>query len=458
MEFTELADYPVPVGALTEWLLCAQSDWVDDPRPASYVHEAHLRRTAKSGSRESWLGTAFEIPGALDADAFRSALEKWTDRHEVLRSHTTLDAETELVRRYTVPRGGLHVGVVSHGYDAAGGDNFAHLQQLFDEYASPHSWPSYVFATLEIVERDRFIVFFAADHSIIDGYSIVLVAHELSALYEESVSGRTVDLFPVGSYIDFGHEEREASTDPEAERKALDLWRSTLEESGPPEFPLDIGPRTQLPQQNLSAWILDADQAAAFNRACSEAEVGFFPGLLACLGLAGVEVAGQQRFRTITPVHTRRAPQWTSALGWFVSLSPIDFEVRSSDFGAVAREADASLSRTKPVSVVPFDRIGNELGTPARPRFVVSYMDVRFVPESGSWPQRNARALRSRQYTHDVYAWINRTPQGVNLAVRYPGNDIASANVHTWVAALRRHLDQVSTSYLPVGFGSISQS
>ncbi len=124
-----------------------------------------------------------------------------------------------------------------------------------------------------------------------------------------------------------------------------------------------------------------------------------------------------------------------SALGWFVGLSPIDFEVTSDDFAAVARDAAESVARTKPISVVPFDRIEKELDIPIRPRFVVSYMDVRFVPEAGRWHERNARALRSRQYTHDVYAWINRTPRGVNLAVRYPGNDIAAASVHTWVGS-----------------------
>ncbi|MFZ2173029.1 MAG: condensation domain-containing protein [Rhodococcus sp. (in: high G+C Gram-positive bacteria)] len=451
MEFTELADYPVPVGALTEWLPCAGSGWEEDPRPASYIHEAHLRRCAETGGRESWLGSAFEIDGVLDVAAFAAALEKWTDRHEVLRSHTGLDAETGEIRRHTAPPGGVHIGVLSRGHDVEGGDNYAHLQELFDEHASPHSWPSYVFATLEPVQRDRFMVFFAADHSIIDGFSVVLIAHELTSLYEEAVSGRVADLLPVGSYLNFGRQEREDVPDAQVERHALDVWRTALDGSGLPEFPFEVGPRTGGPQQNVSAWILDAEQAALFNARCREATVGFFPGLLACLGLAGSEVAGQHRFRAVTPVHTRHAPEWVSALGWFVGLSPVDFEVVSDDFGTVAQAAAGNISHTKPAAVVPFDRIEKQLGIPIRPRFVVSYMDVRFAPEADRWIERNARALRSRQYTHDVYAWINRTPRGVNLAVRYPGNDVAAASVHLWVASLRRQLDRVSAHYSPVG-------
>ncbi|MCZ4529966.1 condensation protein, partial [Rhodococcus ruber] len=104
MEFTELADYPIPAGVLTEWLPCAAEDaWTTDPRPVSYVHEAHLRRTA--GSRygdvpDAWLGTAFEVRGHLEQEPFRRALERWIDRHEPLRSHVALggDAATGATR------------------------------------------------------------------------------------------------------------------------------------------------------------------------------------------------------------------------------------------------------------------------------------------------------------------------------------------------------------------------
>lgn len=109
MEFTELADYPIPAGVLTEWLPCAAEDaWRTDPRPVSYVHEAHLRRTA--GSRygdvpDAWLGTAFEVRGHLEQEPFRRALERWIDRHEPLRSHVALSGDAAAVgaTRRTAP-------------------------------------------------------------------------------------------------------------------------------------------------------------------------------------------------------------------------------------------------------------------------------------------------------------------------------------------------------------------
>ena len=360
MEFTELADYAIPAGALVEWLPCATGPWVPDPRPVSYIHEAHLNRSAAGAGDKSWLGTAFEISGPLDVDAFRVALGRWIDRHEVLRSHTVLEPSSGEITRHTVPLGGIDIGVVSHGYDASSQDNFDHLHRLFDDYASPHSWPSYVFATLTPRGGDGpFTVFFAADHSIIDGFSIVLVAHEIAALYREASTGSAANLFPVGSYVDFGAVEREQMADMEAEKAAVEIWRKALGTDGLPQFPLPIGDRGTDSQNGLSTWLLDADQSKAFSSTCAATGGGYFAGLLGGLAAVGREVAGSDRFEVVTPVHTRSAQEWAGALGWFVGLCPVEFAVGSDcSFGDLATRAAESIASVKPAAAVPFDRIG----------------------------------------------------------------------------------------------------
>ncbi len=184
---------------------------------------------------------------------------------------------------------------------------------------------------------------------------------------------------------------------------------------------------------------------------------GFFPpGLLACLGMAG---GGSGRASTLSDGHSGpypALPAVASALGWFVGLSPIDFEVTSDEFAAVARDAAESVARTKPISVVPFDRIEKELDIPIRPRFVVSYMDVRFVPDAGRWHERNARALRSRQYTHDVYAGSIAPPE-VSIWRSAIRATTSLPRASTRGRELRRQLEQVSTSYPSVGLRSVGQ-
>jgi len=444
MEFTELADYRIHAGVLTEWLPCAaEDDWNEDARPASYIHEAHLRRTPGSrqgGGRESWLGTAFEIAGPLDAEAFLRALHRWIDRHEPLRSHARLAEEKSgiLVRRTASP-GKISVRFIRH--EVAGPDTIReHLLGLFDDYTTPHVWPPYVFATLEPDDdspsgaENRFTVFFGADHSIIDGYSVVLVAHEISALYEEELTGRAADLFPVGSYIDFGAAERDESAHLDDDHEAVRIWRRTLTECGgePPGFPLPIGQRSPhaTPQRRLAARWFDDDEATAFSARCRSAGAGFFAGVLASFARASADITGERRFRTVAPAHTRAGPIWAGSLGWFVGLRPIDLDLTdTTDFASLAGRAAEELHRTRASARVPFVRVGELLGVPIRPRFVISYMDVRFVPMAAQWPERNARALRSRSFTHDVYVWINRTPEGVNVSARFPDNTVAGENV-----------------------------
>lgn len=447
MEFTELADYPIPAGVLTEWLPCAAEDaWTTDPRPVSYVHEAHLRRTA--GSRygdvpDAWLGTAFEVRGHLEQEPFRRALERWIDRHEPLRSHVALGGDAAT--------GAVSVRYVRH-LPSAPDDIREHLEQLLADCTEPHTWPAYVFATLEPEDADAsgssFTVFFAADPAVADAYSVVLVAHEITALYEQERSGRPAGLFPVGSYIDFGAAERADAADLAGDHEAVRIWRDALTAGGGmPEFPLPLGPRPVdgSPQRRLSVRMLDDERANRFAARCREAGHGFFAGTLACLARAAVELAGIELFRTIAPAHTRSGPMWAGALGWFVGLRPVEIDTTgTADFATLVARAGAELRRTRASARVPFDLVGELLGIPMRPRFLVSYMDVRFVPMAAQWPQWNARTLRSRSYTHDVFLWFNRSPKGVNLAGRFPDTPTAAANVPPFVERVRELMHEVS--------------
>lgn len=457
MEFTELADYAISPGMLTEWLPEATTDWAQDDRPASYIHEAHLRRTADGthdDGRESWLGAAFRIPGPLDHDAFRTAVRQWIDRHEPLRSHAELTADGR-IRRYTVEPGGIDLNEVRHEYEFDEDTVYERVHDLFDELTSPHRWPAYLFVTLEHSDPDdpaaECTVFFAADHSLIDGFSVVLVAHEITSLYTEAQAGPPALLVPAGSYIDFGAQERALAATADQRHPSVACWRSAYVRSKGrlSDFPLDLGPRPveRVAQRAVSEWVFDAAQAAAFNTVCHRAGQNFFAGVLACLAEANLELTGNTVFRTVTPVHTRNDPHWATSLGWFVGLAPIEFDIAgTTDFASAAARAAEAMASTKPAAKVPFARVEEILGIPIRPRFVVSFMDIRFVPMAQQWPEIQARALRSRHYTHDVYLWVNRTPHGVNISARFPGTPTATENVFRFLARARRALAEVVPS------------
>lgn len=470
MEFTELADYAISAGTMTEWIPSVGphaatpvlAGWQPDERPTSYVHEAHLRSSLASPrrGRESWLGAAFEIEGPLDKLAFRRAVLAWIDRHESMRSHAAIDEDSGELSRVTAAEGAIDIWQVEQERCEQSSEVYEHLQYLFDEYTSPLAWPAYAFVTLEPLpwqDNGRLTVFFAADHSIIDGLSTVLVAHEISALYAEEKDQTPAQLFEAGSYLDFGVSERRIHAELEHTHEAVVTWQRFLDDGDGqlPAFPLDIGEPNEehAAQRGLSAWILDAERADAFSVACRKTGNSVFAGLLAALAVAGAELSGNTEFRTVTPVHTRDQPQWVSSLGWFVGLCPLSFDIAHAEsFGAVVAQATEQVTATKPVARVPLDRVFRALGSSAKPRFVVSFMDVRFAPMADHWHDWNARALRSKQYDHDVYIWINRTPRGVNISTRYPNTEAATSNVHHYVGVLRRILDEVvdtGTATLP---------
>ncbi|KIQ19568.1 condensation protein [Rhodococcus sp. Leaf7] len=465
MEFTELVDYPIPAGTITEWIPSVgphastpeDAGWLEDDRPTSFVHEAHLRRTIAdpSAGRESWLGTAFDIPGTLDKAAFRRAVLAWIDRHEGMRSNATIDPDSGVLSRVTAPVGATDIWVIQQDECTRADEVYEHLQHLFDEYTSPLVWPSYAFVTLEPRSTDdvpdHVTVFFAADHSIIDGLSIVLIAHELTRLYEEETTGVHAGLFPTGSYLDFGELERTLCSGVDHTHDAAVEWSRFLAENGGqfPSFPLDIGPapEVRVPQNGLSAWIMTPEEAESFTVACRKTGPGFLAGLMAAMGAASYAVSGAPRFRTVTPMHTRHDPSWAASLGWFVGVAPLAFDVADGEsFGDLVVRAGSELARTKPVSKVPFDLIADATGVDVLPRFVVSFMDVRFAPDARTWPDINARALRSKKYDHDVYLWIHRTPQGVNISSRFAGTEVAAAAVHRFVGELRAVLTAVAST------------
>ena len=86
------------------------------------------------------------------------------------------------------------------------------------------------------------------------------------------------------------------------------------------------------------------------------------------------------------------------------------------------------------MAAVPYSRVAALLGSTEIPRFVVSYIDLRFLPDGHEWQTRKGRALRSECHAeNEVYFWINRTLDGLNISARFPSSDVSTTNVHRFV-------------------------
>ncbi|WP_067651447.1 condensation domain-containing protein [Nocardia harenae] len=465
MEFTELADYPLPAGTLTEWVPVTPGDpWRPDDRPLSWIHEEHCARRQADSGPGSWLGTIFEIPDRYDEPALRETLRRWIARHETF--HTTVrpgGADDPRWNRLSCRADEIDVEPRLVGALRTGTRVYQHITDFFEARLAPTRWPHCLLATvtdpLPARAGDGFLLVFGADHSVMDAYSMMLAISEIQRLYREVRTGEPAVLPEVSSCVDYGGVERGYGDELTTAHPAVRGWQEFLGRCGDrfPGFPLDIvSPRRPTPgrhQSGLSAWSLTAERAAAFEQRCRAAGHSVQTGVLATVAEATRTLAGTDTLDFAMPMHTRQQPGDVHAMGWYVGLAPVRIESEGADgFDAVMDRTAAAVRAARPLARYPYPRVAHLLGNASVPRFVVSYLDVRAVPDSAEWRRWAVRPLRSGETSDDeVYFWIARSPDGLAISARFPSNEVAAANVHRFINAVSQLLGAVATTgELPV--------
>ena len=469
MEFTELADYALPAGHLTEWIPTTGDNlksWAIDDRPLTYEHGSHYLRGSGSCSENDWLGAVFEIHHRYDRDAVRRTLTTWMRRHEAFRTTVTKGPDTpddpNVLRRSTNSGEQLDVTPLEVGLLRTGTRVHQHLAELFDTKISPLQWPHCLAATItgdNTSGRSGFLLIFGADHSVMDAYSMLLSINEIQRIYGAELYGTDAGLPAIGSHIDFSTADRAIGSRLDFDDPVVTTWRQFLDSSGGefPMFCLPVTPKSSAIaphslQNGSSSWLLSATEADSISSHSRLLGTTLASAVIAALALASRELSGEDTLRFVMPMHTRTESQYAESVGWYVGMIPVEVDITGLDTFADCVDAAAdSVSSTKSFSRFPFPRVAQLLGHHSAPRFVVSYLDVRFVPGAGDWEQWHARTLRSTAYSNDeVYMWIARTPVGMTISARYPGNNVATTNVHGFIDVLGAILGDVAHSAVAV--------
>ncbi|PZT99681.1 MAG: condensation protein [Gordonia sp. (in: high G+C Gram-positive bacteria)] len=472
MKFIQMMDQPVEPGGLVEWSPFTEggfAQWTADSRPTSHNHEQHLRaafeyrlRTKREGGRESWLGLAIDFDEPMSVPAIRAALSTWIDRHEVLRSHVVIWADR--LARLTTPPGSVKLKMGRVGWYGEPGPLLDQLAGSFDRATAPLQWPAYIFAT--VAREDSFTLLFAADHSLVDGYSLIMGQYELVALYTAHRRKVEPDLPPVGSYVDFSAHQRREADSAGAEHEAVAVWADFLRDSGGELPRFDIAdedgtaveaptpspqPGTDLiPQGSITADLLDDEQTNRFTAVCSAAGGSLLSGVMAALAIVYAELGGGPVFRCVIPRHTRTDQQWFGALGWFVATVPFRLDTSgATDFGQIIARAADEMRRVRKAGNLPYLRVGEILGHTGDteipdPRFVVSFIDLRFAPGHAEADAGRARVLRSHNYSsEEVYIWVHRTASGIRISSRFPAQGRTHRQVGRYLGAFGDFLKEV---------------
>jgi len=243
VKFTNIEHLDVSPGRLTVWRPTSppgDEDWLPDARAASYAQEAHITRAVARGGGEggpsepgapAWLATVFELPGRAGGagGALESALLTWIDRHESLLSRL-VPADDGRIQRITLRPGAVTLQRTVVGDFSSGTEIGEHIEDLFDEETDPLAWPSFIFVVVEHPESTTLYLSF--DHSNVDGYSILLMAHEIRELYAAALTGVPAALAQVGSYLDFADTERGYADRIHDEHETVVRWRDFLTTDG----------------------------------------------------------------------------------------------------------------------------------------------------------------------------------------------------------------------------------
>ncbi|MFH9659118.1 condensation domain-containing protein [Streptomyces sp. NPDC017248] len=461
MRITDIQRCEVRPGRLVEWTLspatvAAAAALPDDTRPPAYIQESHIR-TARSVRADglsvpTWLGAAFDLPGPVDLDALERALHTWTVRHETLRSGFRW-AAGDTLRRFTLDAAdvSLHREEVGRFPDADA--LVRHLQDRFDTVADALRWPNLIYAA--VVRDDGVSVYLAFDHSNVDGYSVQRIAGEIHELYTAGPAGAAAGTgAPAASYVDFCEIERTRADGLDDGHAIVDRWRQFIRrcDGTLPGFPVDLGlaPGGPLPPQRmLCEPLADADAAAAFEAYCRPYG-GTLTGLLAATALIVHELGGQPVYRTVVPFHTRAKSCWSESVGWYVGGAPIEVPVgRTRGFPEALRAVRAELRASRALARIPLARVLDLLGADFRPTSpdlysIVSYIDTRTLPGADRWAELKAYGLLRVSYGDQVCVWVNRLPDGLWLASRYPDTDVAAKNMRLYTERLRDRIASVA--------------
>ncbi|WP_157637147.1 hypothetical protein [Cupriavidus sp. UYPR2.512] len=465
MKLTDMLSPSLSPGYLTVWRATAphisDPNWIADARRPSHVQEAHITSALEAAGDgplyPSWLACTFDLPGEFNAVAFATALRDWITRHETLRSQLTPASCVPPGGRFhrkTLPAEAVRIRPSTAVNFTDGRKLARHLENLFDSEVLAVGWPGYLPATVSRPEATT--VYVAADHTLMDGYSIFHTAYELQLLYASALapssSATTSPLpHPTASYLDFAEAERNAADALTAEHASIARWRTFVAESGGrlPQFPVSVSDATGCPAAQPSGYteLLNAFDALSFNQVCRAVGGNSFAGLLACLAKVGQEISGSNVFRTMVPVNTQTDPSQLS-IGWYVGMGPVAFTLNGTDsFSDAVRSAVAGLAGLKDLARIPLPRVAQLLGLSLRDPFMVSYMDLRRTPGASSWNTWRTTVFRSRcTDPEEVFLWFIRTHDGFSISYRHPATELAGIAVPHYVASTKALLAAVANN------------
>ena len=447
-----LDDWTVTPGVVTSWhgTAAAQEKARQAPVssvPVSYMQTQHLRghyRQIASGldySRQ--IIATCEVAGRCDISAMNQALNTYLRRHDTYRSWFEYSGAGDIIRRTIDDPADIEFAPIDHG-EMTIEELTGHLVAI----PTPLEWGCFTFGIVQ--SEDHFTFYASIDHVHGDAALIGITMLESHGMYSALTKGDTALALPdAGSFDDFCVQERQYTSELTADSPEVRAWIDFAENNNGsyPEFPLPLGnPLEPTVGDMVSEVLMDAEQTARFETACTTAGARFIGGLFACLAQVEHEFTGAATYYGLTPRDTRRTSDNFMTQGWFTGLVPITVPIAAASFGEAAWAAQASFDSGLNLARVPYDRVlelAPWLDRP-RPNFPVSNFfhggaaplnAVLAAAELGY--ADNIGIYSDGRYSYQLTIYIFRYEEGTAIAVMLPDNPVAHKSVARYLAAMK---------------------
>jgi hypothetical protein len=460
---------PLSVGTITDWepsagtaitwqpsraALDAVSSAPVSDVPVSYMQGQHIRgyyeQTAAGLDYSRLMIVSCDAPGRCDVRAMTYVINAHLRRHDTYRSAFSYDGEGPIVRRTIEDPADIEFVPVRHGELT-----LDQSRELLAQTPDPLQWDCFRFGIVQ--DEDHFTFFASIDHVHVDAMIVGTTLIEFHMMYLALVGGHPpIPLPDAGSYDAFC---RKQALHLDALTTASPQVKSWVEfakgnDGSMPAFPLPLGdPSVRDTGDIVTLRMMDEEQTARFESACTAAGARFIGGVMACTGLAESELTGSDTYYALTPSDTRSTPTDALTQGWFTGLVPITVPIAGATFGEAARTAQVSFDSGRHLAELPYGRVMEldpSLQKP-RPNFpVVNFLDSGSAPLSvlltADISDLNIGIFSDGRFSYQLSIYVMRVEDETAVAVMFPDNPEAQASVATYLAALKSVFERVAES------------
>ncbi|WP_248490248.1 condensation domain-containing protein [Tsukamurella sp. PLM1] len=400
--------------------------------------------------------TTFTIHDVFDEKAMTSVFSDFVRAHGIF--HTAFPVTTDLD-----PRGrtlqpeqiSLAITATSATHPAATVKDY-----LMAEVPDLNEWAAFAFAVTGTEHArpgaadPRFEVVVCSDHLYTDGVSQAVGFFELVSRYTAARAGTPFTPPPVRPYRDFTAEQRTLAATLTPTHPDVVQWRETLRRAGGmPRFPLPLGlPDGACAPGRIAVHssFVDAGRTARFGAAARCAGANMSSALLAVLGQVHHALTGDELFTMLIPRADRSATGDAMAVGWYVTLVPVQFSANGS-FDEVARRAHEAVAVARQLDRTPvfpvIDLLADDPEFPVEHGFsapMLSYIDVTRVPGADLARHHDFSVFANATPSREVFTWINRDTAGLDFNAMHPDTPQAARAVDTVFRLLRDRIIEIA--------------